>query len=759
MRHTKTLWLVLEMMLFCVVGSVLVTVQSQTQEAMDALTLAVQMSPEGGPGRSTLGAIEATMSRVVDVDSDYLVTVPLSVPTLTILDAIDFNQTTQTWTLSYRSMASADDLAVNKFSRVLYMSYLGGFSAFDRGNSCLDDSHGVCFDDLRDNYISPLPVDYTIGYDYVEFPSSAGASITSRASRLPHSLVEIINITIKHTTMRDILARSAVETPEWGAPRTVYTFGIGMLFVFEDSTTASNVIMFDTFNLYENTMEQVAISKFNSYAVAKHVSFFSQVVHDFPSIRILTVEYVLDLGQEIYSIDAALNGDAVTAQDCEDMQAAINSLSDASCLEHSVLCTVDARVSNGLTWVTYTVPIPGRHTGEKLKVNTLLNTTDTTDTGSRRPVLSTLNFETSQSPMTVCADVVHINFNPMQYVTVTLLQSDALTPTVVDGNLHMLTNASVPELQESMSLTDSLVVILFKRSDSLESTRYFESTDAAITLDELYMSHAVPSVVFPAISNSISGTLGVTGTYGRSVIALDPMLTSLCAVETVAFNYQSGFDCVTTQDYGLQGPSVRPHSNMNSMFVVQVTQTDADLAWLQSNIYGSSTQGLAAASSLRLRLQLLMTDATSVAYFVWPVYAWPDMSPIGLRDRTFISFSWSLGVAASAPPAPVARRLLQADAVRLPFRLLIPYHNPMNNISTTIPPSWVQQRPVQMPIRPSILYQNSTNNTSVQHKPVRLPIRLPFPYHSPKNNMSSTLPISWVRRRPQKKFARNPDGL
>jgi len=696
MRPTKTLWLVLVMTLLCVARSVLVTVQSQTQEAMDALTLAVQMSPDGGPGRTTLGAIEATMSRVIDVDSDYLVTVPLSVPTLTILDAINFNQTTQTWTLSYRSMASADDPTVNKFSRVLYMSYLGGFSAFDRDNSCLDDSYGVCFDYLRDNYISPLPAGYTAGDDYVEFLSSPGASITSTVSRLPHSLVEIINITIKHTTMRDTLARSAVETPEWGAPRTVYTFGIGMLFVFANSTTASNVIMFDTFNLYENTMEQVAISKFNSYAVAKHVSFFSQVVYDIPSIRTLTVEYVLDLGQLINSIDAALNGDPVTTQDCVDMQAAINSMSDASCLEHSVLCIVDTRVSNGLTWVTYTMPIPIRHTGDQLKVNTLLNTTDT---GSQRPLLSTLNFETSQSPMSVCTDVVHINWNPMKYVTVTLLQSDALTPTMVDGNLHMLANASVPELQESMSLTDSLVIILFKRSESMESTRYFESTNSVIMLDELYMSHATPSVVFPPISNHISGTLGLSGTYGRSVITLDPLLTGLCAVETIAFTYQSGFDCVTTQDYGLYGPLARPHSHMNSMFVVRVTQTDADLAWLQNNIYGSSTQGMAAASSLRQRLQLLMTDATSVAYFVWPVYAWPDMSPIGLRDRTFLSFSWSLGAMSSAPPGSTTRRLLQADAVRLPLRLPAPYQHPRYNVSTTLPRTWVRRRPQKKLVR------------------------------------------------------------
>jgi len=520
MRRATTLALLFEMTLLCAAGPVLVTVQSQTQEAMDALTLAVELSTPGSPGCSTLGAIEATMSRVVDIDSDYLATVPLSVPTLTILDTIDFNQETQTWTLSYRSMASADDPDVNKFSRVLYMSRLGVFGAFDRDNACLDNTNSACLDYLREHYISPLPDGYTAGDDYIAFPAAVDAPVTSVVTRLPHSLVEIINITLKHATIRDTLSRSVVETPEWGTPRTVYTFGIGMLFTFTDTTTASNVIMFDTFNLYENTMEQVAISKFNSYAVAKHVSFFSQVVHNSPGIRIMTIEYLLDAGQAIAGIDAAMNGEAITQQDCTDMQAAIDGLGDPSCLEHSVLCVVDVRVSNGLAWVTYSMPIPSRHTAAKLKVNTLLNTTDTSDP-VQRPVLSTLNFETSQAPMTVCGDVVHINFNPMAYVTTTLLQSDALTATEVDGNFQMLENASVTALQESMSLTDSLVVILFQRSSSLNATRYFASTDAGIRLDELYMSHATPSVVFPTIANTISGTLNATGAFGRSVIALD----------------------------------------------------------------------------------------------------------------------------------------------------------------------------------------------------------------------------------------------
>ena len=53
--------------------SMLVTVQSQSQSDMDAITAAVDDDAHdpNGSMRMTLGAIEATMSRVVDVDSPY----------------------------------------------------------------------------------------------------------------------------------------------------------------------------------------------------------------------------------------------------------------------------------------------------------------------------------------------------------------------------------------------------------------------------------------------------------------------------------------------------------------------------------------------------------------------------------------------------------------------------------------------------------------------------------------------------------------
>ena len=78
----------------CALGAAqgtLVTVQSQTQEDMDALTAAVNLASAAdysGAARVTLGTIKATMSRVVDIESEFLATVPQSVPTLRLLHAI-----------------------------------------------------------------------------------------------------------------------------------------------------------------------------------------------------------------------------------------------------------------------------------------------------------------------------------------------------------------------------------------------------------------------------------------------------------------------------------------------------------------------------------------------------------------------------------------------------------------------------------------------------------------------------------------------
>lgn len=42
-------------------------------------------------------------------------------------------------------------------------------------------------------------------------------------------------------------------------------------------------------------------------------------------------------------------------------------------------------------------------------------------------------------------------------------------------------------------------------------------------------------------------------------------------------------------------------------------------------------------------------------YYVWPVFYWPDKSPVGLKDTTSISLAWS--VTRDLPSLPTVRRL------------------------------------------------------------------------------------------------------
>ena len=127
--YKKSILCLLLLFLLQIHSEVLVTIESQSQEEMDQLTEAVDTSSidANGPMRTTLGAIEATMSRVVDVDSPYLTTVPQSMPTLTKIDDIAFDEANNVWTFKYKSMAIDPSNTVNSFNRILYLSKSGNF--------------------------------------------------------------------------------------------------------------------------------------------------------------------------------------------------------------------------------------------------------------------------------------------------------------------------------------------------------------------------------------------------------------------------------------------------------------------------------------------------------------------------------------------------------------------------------------------------------------------------------------------------------
>jgi len=358
MRTAKhCLWLVTLLCAPLALGT-LVTVQSQTQEHMDALTAAVNgasAADYSGNARVTLGTIEATMSRVVDVDSEYLVTVAQSVPTLRLLSDIAFNSSSQTWHLEYQIMNQDDTSDINQYRRTLYLTKNGNAHAGDHENACLSRSvsDSVCLAQLQSSYVVPGVL--SAAADNLLFETgSIRSSLTSHS----HSLVQTLRISIPHTTVKTVLAREEVRTSAAFGTQTQYTFGVGVVFLL----AGKNTVLFDSFELVENARAQAVIQKTVSYSVAKHVSFFTEQVAPDPRIRLVSVEYLVEAGHTLQSISATVNGLEVTAAECEVAQARILALQDATCLQDRPICEItvyeSADSSAGYTWVTYTMPIP-----------------------------------------------------------------------------------------------------------------------------------------------------------------------------------------------------------------------------------------------------------------------------------------------------------------------------------------------------------------------------------------------------------------
>lgn len=654
----------------CVGETVLVTVQSQTQEDMDALTAQVDAQAQGeGPARVTLGAIEATMSRVVDVDSPYLVTVPQSVPTLTLLGNVEFDPENQLWTLTYETMRADASGQINDYKRVLYMTRKNNLVQGDTRNPCLipaaDDA--ACLTELAVSYavlndVIPTPLADSLTSDgTMKEGCSDVCRVVSSVDDQPLSAMQTLTLKIPHSVVRDILATRTVHVHPLYGERTQYSFGVGMLFM----TAGNNMVVFDAFDVIENSHDQVAISKLNSYAVARHVSFWTEVASHDPRLRIATVEYLLDKGQQLVKISAALNGHAINDTDCAHMQARIDELSDPTCITRQPLCS-PAIYTTGAgptlqTWASYVLPLPTWHTDTTYKINTLLTTNDTV---TNTKILSTLNFETRSPPQPACENAKPVAFNPMQYVVAELFRGHELRVEQIGGSFSV-------QNETAFSMAESLMTIVLRPRDSDAAFEYFEKyADEQLALDQLYMTHAIHSSVLPdSIHNE---AIGVEN--GRSAISLDSALLQTCPYESQMLYTDPAMECVTTHDWSLNGAIERPFSSPETAscvdchyFVREVgVDVAGDLKWLQSNIFGSSDPGTVEVFYTQV-IGLVPASPRNIAkhaktYWAWPLYHWPGRAPIGLKDKTIVSLSWSI-----VKQELRRRRLLSLDAVEHPF--------------------------------------------------------------------------------------------
>jgi len=276
-----------------------VTVYSPDLETMNILTRVIDMDSQTS---GVLGAIEGAQSQVVDAAEAYPITAVQSVPTLSLLDGVSFNNETAVWTIQFETMQvdSSQPDQINRYVRLLYLT----LNHTDRSNGdtlnpCLrkNTSLHACKDALASHYV-------LVG----EMPSVAGAD-----------------------------------------------FGVGMVFVpsanyeaYYSGTPANNVVIFNSFSIVENTFEELALVKQSSYSIATHVAFWTVTAQQNADVRLATIEYLLDFGHALENITAALNDNtvagtavsmrAITEDDCSTMQDLVDEIDDSRCLTKSPLC-------------------------------------------------------------------------------------------------------------------------------------------------------------------------------------------------------------------------------------------------------------------------------------------------------------------------------------------------------------------------------------------------------------------------------------
>ena len=262
--------------------------------------------------------------------------------------------------------------------------------------------------------------------------------------------------------------------------------------------------------------------------------------------------------------------------------------------------------------------------------------------------MSSLNFKTHNVPQEVCSTTSTQTFDPTTHVNVGLYKGHGLVLQTLDGvyTVHNVSDAA-------MGLPETLLTLVLSPKDATADQYFADFPDEVINLDELYISHALDQALLPdTVTNTITGV-----SAGRSSLTLDAGLLTNCPIEDDSLNYQTA-ECVTTQDWSLQGSMQRPQSGQSAYFVRRVTGVAEDVEWLQSNVFAQNSQ---TATTFLQQTENLVPNPTrrlkSQIYWVFPVYKWFDSSPIGLKDTAIVSFAWSI----SKTPA-LSRRLLSYES-------------------------------------------------------------------------------------------------
>ena len=139
-----------------------------------------------------------------------------------------------------------------------------------------------------------------------------------------------------------------------------------------------------------------------------------------------------------------------------------------------------------------------------------------------------------------------LSFDALQYANAKLYESAELN----EKHMHSATHTEI-EGTSSVTASDALLTLVLTRGTTTAATDYFANNPAELWLDDVFMSHAMPTVDFIGPGVLLQNTIA-THDSGRSELVLDPTLLTNCPL-----NKADATTCVTTHDFDATGALAR----------------------------------------------------------------------------------------------------------------------------------------------------------------------------------------------------------
>ena len=520
-----------------------------------------------------LGVIDGTMTRVMDVsDTDILYSQITHPPTMTMIEEVSFDEESLYWTFKYESMKSdPDGDSINNFYRVLYFSKVNtDYEKGDADNECLCDRQSVdctidaCLQNMKDNYIVnsdlPSPSQQLTG-DFVTFSDTSSTNPPEILVKdFPGTAVQNITIKLHTSYIKNTLGIQKTVTLT-GTSEDLYTatrFGIGMLFISKSLSegvpaAANSIIMFDQFDIVEDSFAHAALSISNSYSLARHVQFYISRV-DKTNVGLAHIEYYLDPSYNFLDFRASVNENLIGDDICESTKVEMRQLDCYVKETADSLCVADFK--NNIISVTIPIPSTTIEQSEPIQIQTTIKSEKTGST-EELPILSLLNFMSNGHVNTVCKDAFQETFSPIDYVELKIFKQG------LGEVLEEVESASDYNAGSSMSTVQSLVTLVLQPRDNTAAKTHFDTSSDTIQLDEIYMVHKLQEGIFPE-----QEVRGVMDANLRMRLQIPDNFYSQCPLETTAFVQTTEQKCVTTKDYDNK-PLQRPITKGTYVYEIQ----------------------------------------------------------------------------------------------------------------------------------------------------------------------------------------------